>query len=70
MLHICKYIYIYIYIYIHILKPFNNVLDQKKVFKKHLFSTNISHSLQKLRQYNKKLRNIKQKSTQHLIQTN
>ena len=40
------------YIYIYILKPFNNVLDQKIVFKTHFFSTNISNSLQKLGQYN------------------
>ena len=39
---------------VSILIPFNNALDQKTVFETHLLHTNISHSLQKLRQYNKK----------------
>ena len=38
--------------------------------KTHLSIKNISLSLQKLRQYDKNLTNIKQKSTQQLLQTN
>ena len=37
---------------------------------KNTFIKNILLSLQELHQYNKNLRNIKQKSTQQLIQTN
>ena len=67
----CIYIYIYIYIYLYInFKAINNALDAKMVLK-HISLLKIFRFLYRsFVSIIRVLRNIKQKSTQQLLQTN